>query len=97
MMVYGDLPNEFVPGVILGGVGLAVADTLKQQGQHNKMLDAMSWPDRGMCLTHGLNPVCMSFRDITGFKWPDDPDATPREKVPVTITLKPKTPDSQGG
>jgi hypothetical protein len=33
----------------------------------------------------------MAFRDITGYKWPDDPDAPPRQKVPVEITMTPNT------
>lgn len=45
--------------MILCGVGLSIAATLKQQDQQNKMLDAMSWPDRRQVLAHGMNPVCM--------------------------------------
>jgi hypothetical protein len=84
MLVYGELPQEFIPGVIIQGTSLPLVDILKQQGQLNKMLDGMAWPDRRQVLAHNnMIPVSMTFRDIKGYKWPDDPDAPPRESVPV--------------
>jgi hypothetical protein len=90
ILVYGDLPDEFVPCVILGGKSLDLAAPLKQQGSTGRMLDSISWPDRKQTLSAGVqSAVVIRFRDPWGFKWPDDPNATPRPKVPVTITTQP--------
>lgn len=88
--VYGSLPKEFLPSVILRGVSLPIANVLKQQGLTDQMLDAVSWPPRSQTLG-GNTAVAQSFRPISGYKWPDDPTATPRKKVPVKVDFKPKT------
>lgn len=86
--VYGDLPKEFLPSVILRGMTLPVADVLKQQGLTDQMLDAVSWPPRSQTL-NGNTAVAQSFRSISGYKWPDDPTAPPRQSAPVEVTFKP--------
>lgn len=95
LLVYGDLPKQFIQSVILRGIDLAIADTLKQQGLANQMLASMSWPngkDGKQTLKMDAGVVSMSFRSInTNFKWPDDPNAPPREKVPVESTITSNT------
>ncbi len=52
------------------------------------MLDAVSWPPRSQTLG-GNTAMAQSFRPISGYKWPDDPTATPPKKVPVKVDFKP--------
>jgi hypothetical protein len=87
--VYGSLLKEFLPCVILRGMSLDVSPYLTQQGLTDQMLDAVSWPPRSQTLG-GNTAMCQSFRSISGYKWPDDPTATPRKKVPVKVDFKPE-------
>jgi hypothetical protein len=79
--VYGNLPKEFLPSVILRGMSLPVADILKQQGLTDQMLDAVSWPPRSQTLS-GNTAVAQTFRSISGYKWPDDPSRSVRASPP---------------
>ena len=79
-----------LPCVILCGVSLPVANVLKQQGLTDQMLDAVSWPPRSQTLG-GNTAMAQTFRPISGYKWPDDPNATPPKKVPVKVDFKPTT------
>ena len=89
IMVYGNLPKEFLPSVILRGMSLSVSAALKQQGLTDQMLDAVSWPDKKQTLKAGVVAMAQSFRPISGYKWPDDPSAPPYQSAPVTVTMQP--------
>jgi hypothetical protein len=53
--VYGILPKEFRPTVILSDMTLPpVADVLSQHGLTDQMLDAVSWPPRSQTLNGTL-------------------------------------------
>ena len=64
--VYGNLPKEFLPTMILCGNDLSpsVSDTLKQQDLTDQMLDAVTWPSKNQTLK-GVTPMAMSFRPIS--------------------------------
>lgn len=90
ILVYGDLPNEFIPRVVISGTRLDLSAFLQQQGSAGRQLDSISWPDRTQTLAAGVHTApCIRVRDPWGFKWPDDPNAGPPRKMPVEITMAP--------
>ena len=90
ILVYGDLPNEFIPRLVISGRNFDLAATLQQQGNVGSQLDSISWPDRPQTLGAGMQTApCVRVRARSGFKWPDDPDRGPARKVPVEITMSP--------
>ncbi|MGV9796670.1 hypothetical protein ACWDTP_01275 [Mycobacterium sp. NPDC003449] len=90
ILVYGDLPNEFIPRVVISGRNLDLSALQQQHGTGGRQLDSISWPDRAQTLVVGIHTApCIRIRDPWGFKWPDDPTAGPPRKVPVEITMGP--------
>jgi hypothetical protein len=90
ILVYGDLPNEFIPRLVISGRNYDLATTLQQQGSVGSQLDSISWPDRPQTLGAGIQTApCIRVRARSGFKWPDDADRGPARKVPVEITMTP--------
>jgi hypothetical protein len=90
ILVYGDLPSEFIPRVVISGRNFDLAATLQQQGNVGSQLDSISWPDRSQTLGAGIQTApCIRVRARSGFRWPDDPERGPARKVPVEITMSP--------
>lgn len=80
VMVYGDLPKEFIPTLVMNGVDTASAvPEFKAALGPGKMLSVVRWAERKLTLEHVASPtgLLMHYRPISGYKWPDDPDATP--------------------
>lgn len=80
VMVYGDLPKEFIPTFIMNGVDAASAvPEVKAAIGPGKMLSVVRWGERKLTREHVNRPTAllMHYRPISGYKWPDDPDASP--------------------
>ncbi len=88
IVVYGDLPKEFLPCIIQCGKNVPALGQMKENAK-GKMLDSVSWPAKKYLSIGVMGAVCMRVRYPVGFKWPDDPNAPPRFQAPVEFTMEP--------
>jgi hypothetical protein len=80
VLVYGNLPKEFIPTLIMNGIDLTSAmPQAKAAMGPGKMLSVVRWAPRKLTLEHAnrTSAVLMHYRPIAGYRWPDEPDATP--------------------
>ncbi|MFT8180731.1 hypothetical protein ACLXNF_24410 [Mycobacteroides chelonae] len=91
VMVYGNLPKEFLPVFIVNGLDpvAAIPETGKVMGP-GKMLSLVRWADRKRTLEHVHRPIALVtfYRSISGYKWPDEPGAPgwpPRQELVVSF------------
>jgi hypothetical protein len=80
VLVYGNLPKQFIPSFIMNGVEPASAvPAAKEAVGPGRMLSVVRWAERKLTLEHAhrTSAVLMHFRPISGYKWPDEPGATP--------------------
>jgi hypothetical protein len=91
VLVYGNLPKQFIPTFIMNGMipSLAIPEAKTAVGQ-GQMLSVVRWAERRLTLEHvnRVSAVFSHFRPISGYKWPDDPDATPwpaRQELVINV------------
>jgi hypothetical protein len=80
VLVYGNLPKQFVPTFIMNGIipSLAIPQGKTVVGP-DQMLSVVRWGERRLTLEHvnRVSAVFSHFRSVSGYKWPDDPGASP--------------------